>query len=256
MLIKARSAQFRGAHPRSAGGSGETGASRPAKPALAIYCRCPEPGKVKTRLAAQIGDRQALDFYRKCLDLLKRELPILQKWYDLVVCPAEKRDVEWARDKFPVANHVIPQVEGELGMRLQTTQSDINALGYERIVLIGSDAPSLPLDFLLDMNKMLRDFDVALGPAHDGGVWGIGAAKPLPNLHDISWSTSNVYNELTEACHRADLSVGVLPGWYDVDQSGSLQLASDDLIRSTSRERQEFGTWIESLHFRANPRKK
>ncbi len=244
---------LRGSH--AAGPSGGVMPQR-VKPALAIYCRCPEAGKVKTRLASEIGDRQALDFYRKCLDLLKVEIPALQEWYDLVICPAEERDKEWAEGKFPKADHIVPQQKGELGGRLLSSQLKLEALGYGKVVFIGSDAPSLPLQFLSDMMKMLGEFDVVLGPAHDGGVWGIGAAKTLPGLHAISWSTSNVYNELTEACHRADLSVGVLPGWYDVDQSDSLQLAADDLIRSTSRERQEFGTWIESLSFRVSPRKK
>ena len=201
-----------------------------------------------------IGDDAALNFYERCLTLLQVELPLLQEYFSIVICPTREEDAPWAREHFSVSDHVEPQCDGDLGRRLQESQRKITALGFERIVFIGSDAPSLPLDFLVDMTKMLDLFDAVLGPARDGGVWGIGASKPLPGLLGISWSTPNVYNELTEACHRADQSVGVLPGWYDVDQVDSLLLAADDLIRSPSIERQEFGTWIESLVIEANPR--
>ncbi len=224
---------------------GERTPETPGKPALAIYCRCPVAGKVKTRLAEDIGEENALRFYEGCIALLQEELGAVRKSYDIVICPANRSDRQWAAEAFPLATHILPQEGENLGGRLTATQSDLAALGYEQIAFIGSDAPSLPFEFLIDMNKMLGLFDVVLGPAKDGGVWGIGANEPLPGLLRISWSTPNVYNELTEACHRGDLTVGVLPGWYDVDRIDSLQLAADDLIRSTSRKRQDFGTWIE-----------
>ena len=228
--------------------------TRVGLPVLAIYCRSPERGKVKTRLAAEIGEEAALEFYKGCLRLLKKELPTCRPHYQIAICPAEKRDRHWAEEEFPFADLVLPQVKGDLGLRLQTTQVELRALGNDRVVLLGSDSPSLPAPFLHDMRRLLEGFDVVLGPALDGGVWGIGARALLPGLLTISWSTSNVYNELTEACHRGDLTVGVLPSWYDVDDRASLQLAADDLIRSPSLTRQEFGTWIESLFFKAGPR--
>ncbi len=228
---------------------------RVENPVFAVYCRKPVLGRVKTRLAAEISDEAALRFYQGCLRLLRTDLLPLAETHRVIICPSEQADSEWAEREFPFATKIVPQVSDKnLGARLGATYSELADLDMKQVIFIGSDSPSLPTYFLTEIADMLNEYDTAFGPSRDGGVWAIATSCALPRLARITWSSPTVYNELTEVCHRNDLSVGVAPEWYDVDDRETLRLAGDDLIRSPSRQRQEFGTWIESLFFRAKPR--
>ncbi len=221
------------------------GKGRRSRPVLAVYCRSPESGGVKTRLARTVGKAWARRFHTLCLDLLQKELPFLTDMFDLAVCPSREEDRSWAAKLFPSSHHVVPQVEGNLGERLAASLGDLHALGYEEVLFIGSDAPSLPLPYLRVARRLLRDKDVILGPADDGGVYVIGMRVRVPLLGGIRWGTKSVFGELTETCVRHGFSVGIGPPWYDVDTEDSLGRVAEDLSRSPSLVRKQFGIWID-----------
>jgi uncharacterized protein len=108
------------------------------------------------------------------------------------------------------------------------------ASGYERAAIVGSDAPTLPLDHL---ESLLRSgADVALGRAEDGGFWGISARRVSAKMFgDVRWSQSGTLDQTVHAAEAAGLSVEVGPAWFDVDAPADLDrlLAASDLPPAT-----------------------
>jgi hypothetical protein len=126
---------------------------------------------------------------------------------------------------------LIPQVEGDFGVRLLNGTIDIMAAGFAGAILINSDSPTLPDKILRQAADAVRSGDnVVLSPAADGGYTLIGLSKPHARLFaDIPWSTSEVYRLTLERAREIALPVVEVPGWYDVDDAPSLRLLEAEL---------------------------
>jgi glycosyltransferase A (GT-A) superfamily protein (DUF2064 family) len=100
--------------------------------------------------------------------------------------------------------------------------------GYGRVVIAGTDVPSLPLETYHQAVQLLDRYDVVVGPALDGGYYLIGLKKVAPPLfRDIPWSTDRVLALTNEKAAMLGLSVGVLPEWRDVDTIDDLNILID-----------------------------
>ena len=130
---------------------------------------------------------------------------------------------------------LIPQEGDDLGERLDRALTSYLSRGYQRVVIMDSDSPTLPADYLSQAFHVLSDgADVVLGPCDDGGYYLIGIKRPAPRLlREVHMSTSTVAAETIALAKDEGLNLISLPSWYDVDDSASL-----------SRLRQE----IEALH--------
>ena len=151
---------------------------------LIIFAKPPRLGRVKRRLAADIGTMEALRFYRRNLAATLRMLgrdPRWQCWLFL-----DRGDGRWPRN--------LPrrlQARGDLGVRMETA---LRALPQGSIVLIGSDIPGVSRSDIHHAFRGLGRSDVVFGPAEDGGFWLVGLAnsRVAPDLFkDIRWSTEH-----------------------------------------------------------------
>jgi glycosyltransferase A (GT-A) superfamily protein (DUF2064 family) len=85
--------------------------------------------------------------------------------------------------------------------------TDLLQAGYERVVIVGGDIPTLPLAHLEDAFALLADpqHDVVIGPSEDGGYYLLGARRLHPTLFaNITWSTASVFAETLAQAQRAD----------------------------------------------------
>lgn len=113
----------------------------------------------------------------------------------------------------------VPQVGGDLGAKLDAGMREALAGGADAVLVIGADAPHLPL-VTLDhaADALVAGSDVVLGPALDGGYYLIGARAPVPGLlHDMPWSTDVVFAETMRRADALGLRVQVLAPLGDVD---------------------------------------
>jgi rSAM/selenodomain-associated transferase 1 len=188
--------------------------------ALIIFIRNPEPGKVKTRLAASIGDEKALRIYDRLLDHVDRVA--LQVQADRFLFYSEF--VERA-DRFDDGSYrKYVQCEGDLGVRMQFGFSIPFKNAYERVVIIGSDVPDISPAYIESAFEQLTAHDAVLGPSEDGGYWLLGLRKPRPELFsDMPWSTDSVYGETLRRLTDAGLSVYKAPLLRDLDTIEDLQ---------------------------------
>ncbi|MGH7496456.1 MAG: TIGR04282 family arsenosugar biosynthesis glycosyltransferase [bacterium] len=196
----------------------------PTDLALLTFVKYPEPGKAKTRLAAALGAQLASDWYRYFIDLTlaKTKLVTPSERY-VTFSPAERQDDFQAL--FKDDSHWFPQAASpDLGERIYQAVQTVLERGHRRVLVIGSDSPSLPVEYLSNAAEALVGHDLVLGPAEDGGYYLIGLkSTPAVLFENIAWSTARVLEQTQAAAARAGLSVFRLPEWYDIDDLESLQ---------------------------------
>src|SRR5262249_37661668 len=111
-----------------------------------------------------------------------------------------------------------PQAEGDLGQRMANFFAAQLHNRAQRVVLVGTDSPTLALEFIQRGFDSLRDADVVLGPATDGGYYLLGCARRLPPIFSgIAWGKSSVLAETVARLSDPAWRLALLPPWYDVD---------------------------------------
>jgi len=125
----------------------------------------------------------------------------------------------------------IAQRGSDLGRRLLGTFRSLRARGFRRIVVIGSDSPTLPPAILRAAFAALeQESEVVLGPAEDGGYYLVGARRLLPGMFEgIPWGTDGVLRATLQALDHCGARAVVLPHWYDVDRPEDLERIRRDL---------------------------
>lgn len=205
---------------------------------LALFAKYWEPGKVKTRLAARIGDTPASQLYFVFLQTLLKRLGDTADQRAIVFSPADrKRDFEEiAQPNWTIA----PQSDGSLGQRLtEYTQSILAAPepsgatsnpNSQRLLVIGSDCVELEPSHLEFAFAKLDEVDVVLGPSFDGGYYLIGMSKPTPFAFErIQWSTDSVFQQTVERLDEHNLTYHVLDSFHDIDELDDLKNLLDRL---------------------------
>jgi len=196
---------------------------------LVIFVKNPEEGKVKTRLAADIGNKRALDVYQKLLVYTRGVVQKLnvtkQVWYSSRVDFSDN----WGEDQF-----IKKLQKGDnLGERMQEAFRQGFREGFARILIIGSDCPALSDQHLLSAYEELECNDVVLGPSQDGGYYLLGMNHYIPELFiNKSWSRDSLYGETIKTLDQLDKSRGELEELNDIDTLDDLNKSSFEIGQS------------------------
>ena len=203
---------------------------------LGIFCRVPIPGEVKTRLSPPLSPVQACTLYEAFLRDLFGRLDRIKKIRPTVFYTGENPDK--LRDLVSARNTLTPQDGADLGDRMLRAFEKMLGDECRAAVIIGSDSPDIPLQYIKRAFIKLKHKDVVLGPSSDGGYYLIGARFPHPALFEgINWGESRVFGQTVRRIRELDLSLALLPMWYDVDTKESL-----DLLRCMIRARRVEGS--------------
>ncbi len=199
---------------------------------LLLFARVPEPGRVKTRLAARLTERGASDLYRAFLEDAARVYLQGSRWSSVLCADPDPSDPRLTA-LFPPAWRRQAQAPGDLGRRLSAAFEGEFLRGAPAAVAVGSDHPALPLRVLDAVFGALREgSDAALVPAEDGGYCAIGlnARAPIEEVfRDIPWSTGAVLSETLRRIADAGLAHRVLETSYDVDRPEDIERLRRDL---------------------------
>jgi rSAM/selenodomain-associated transferase 1 len=206
--------------------------NRESANALLVVAKCPAPGQTKTRLIPPLSSEQAAALYecflRDTLDLV-RQIPDVQPV--VAYLPAEAET--YFADLAPDFEHIL-QRGSDLGARLDNALTCYLRRGYQQVVIMNSDGPTLPASCLTAAFQTLAgETDVVLGPCDDGGYYLIGVKRPAPRLlRQVRMSTPSVTTDTLNLAAEEGLRVKLLPIWYDVDDAASLARLAAELIEA------------------------
>ncbi len=196
-----------------------------AGPALVVFAKVPEAGRVKTRLCPPLTPDEAAALY----DAFLRDA--LDRYAALAAEPGGPavRLYLGAADRAP-ADLVPPGVGAfrqrgrGLGERMLRALVETFAAGHDRAVIVGTDHPTLPLAYVALAVEALADpLTAVLGPSDDGGYYLLGLNEVVSDLFDMAYSHPDVFEDTLERVMEADLTPVVLPAHYDVDDADALR---------------------------------
>ena len=181
---------------------------------IIVFVKNAIPGKVKTRLAKTIGDEEALKVYLQLLNITKKEVLGLnierEVWYAWEI----GKDDIWDENHF---NKRVQQ-EGDLGEKMNNAFKQSFEEGMNKVVLIGSDCPTLTNSILEEAFQKLDESDVVFGPSIDGGYYLIGMSSYYPQVLDnIAWSTEKVMKQTEEKALESNIKLSKLETLNDID---------------------------------------
>ena len=198
------------------------GGSQTPPARLLVFSRYPQAGKSKTRLIPALGPQGAAALQRR---MTERTLA----WARL----APYTQIELCYDGDRAAMHawlgrranLRSQGEGDLGMRMNHCLNRALAEGAPAALLFGCDIPGNTSSNLTRALEALREADLVLGPAKDGGYYLVGLKKPAPGLFEgMSWSHGQVLAQTLERAARLGLRSALVDTLSDVDHPRDLPI--------------------------------
>jgi uncharacterized protein len=195
---------------------------------LIMMTKAPTLGKVKTRLARDVGDHAAARVQASFIaDLGER---FVGHEFGAWVSCSPGTDHQSFEELQGRGWALSEQGEGTLGVRLQRALSRAFRDGASRVVFIGSDSPTLPIELVRAAFDELQRTDVVIGPVFDGGYYLIGSAVETPPIFEgIDWGTPTVFSSTIARLRDSSHRFSVLPYWYDVDDLADLRILADHL---------------------------
>ncbi|MEJ6571784.1 MAG: glycosyltransferase [Akkermansiaceae bacterium] len=213
---------------------------------LLVFLKEPIPGKVKTRLAQDVGDEDASRYYKALVEVLLKQLQGLQDCR-IRFCYApddaedairfwvlpEMRATSSSTEGLYLAPHSLtvseptqevdfrPQGSGDLGDRLDSAFKVAFEDNYSEVAVIGTDCPDCGARWINAAFSRLssdKGHDVVIGPSSDGGYYLLALKSPASKLFlNIPWSENDVFEKTAEAAMSAGLTLESLPKLSDVD---------------------------------------
>jgi|TARA_R100000541_G_scaffold16748_1_gene26384 hypothetical protein len=185
-----------------------------SKNKVIVFVKNTISGKVKTRLAKTIGKDEALRVYLRLLAITKEEVSKVRAekevWYAWEVSENDIWDENYFKKKV--------QIEGDLGEKMKDAFKKSFDSGGEKIVLIGSDCPTLTNEVLEQAFNELNTSDVVFGPSEDGGYYLIGMSSYNPEvLEGIDWSTEKVMEQTEAKAKHIGIKLTKLKYLNDID---------------------------------------
>ncbi|WP_028880367.1 TIGR04282 family arsenosugar biosynthesis glycosyltransferase [Terasakiella pusilla] len=156
------------------------------KPHLVIFAKEPRMGRVKTRLARDIGKVPAWRFYRAMLADLPKRLRGKGPWRTVISHSPDRMKPSLL---CACADGYVAQGGGDLGQRMLRPA---RYLPTGPFVVIGTDIPDIQAHHIRQAFKLLGSHDAVFGPAEDGGFWLVGLKRhPIlsnPYRRPVRWS--------------------------------------------------------------------
>lgn len=213
-----------------------------------VVAKKPEAGRVKTRMSPPLSLAQAAELsalsLQAVLSVARHAAGRAGAEVLLVVAPDEAAGEREAFGAQP-GEELWSQGKGDLGERLLRTSRTAASAGFERILFLGMDSPTLSAAQVQAAVIALDESDAAVGPTDDGGYWTIGfrgaSVEEVGRVGEalligIDWGSERVFDQTLAAAARSGVRVAQLAGWYDLDRFDDLPRARADLRKlGTSR---------------------
>lgn len=194
---------------------------------IAQLARAPVAGQVKSRLLPALDAQRAADLHAAMVLYICRRLApagTLQLWID------GDSTAPLFRACLAAGAESLHQQRGDdLGARMSRIV-DVGLEDFDKVILVGSDAPALNASHVGRVAAALEGSDAAFVPATDGGYVMLGLKAPCPELFTgVPWGTSEVLALSLSALAASGKRASLLEPLPDIDRPEDLRHLPDDL---------------------------
>ena len=192
---------------------------RACRGSLVVFAKQPRPGRVKTRMSPPLSPEQAALLYTALLEDVLHVSALAARVLELeAVLAVDPPDAagELAR-LCPPGFRAVAQRGADLSERMEWAVREAAAGGASRILLRGSDSPTLDTEIVAQALEALDTHELSVCPDRDGGYSLIGLRGPVPGLFDHAMSTSRVLDDTLANAARAGLRSKTLSPRFDLD---------------------------------------
>ncbi len=218
--------------------------------ALILFAKDPVAGQVKTRLSSLLDNSTTLNLYHHFLsDSIEKVCSVAEA--DRFIGIASNSQTGYFEDVSRRRSVQLFVQEGDnLGERMRRAFEDRFKEGYERVVIIGADSPTLPTAYIEQALQSQKE--VVIGPSTDGGYYLIGMQGKVTDVFEgVSWGTDQVLSETLDVLKGQRAEAELLPVWYDVDLPEDLRFLKTHLewmVHSGLQENKATLEFLNQLH--------
>jgi uncharacterized protein len=184
---------------------------------IVVFARAPVPGRAKTRLVPRLGEWRAARLHAR---LVRHALAVAAASH----CGPVELHGTTGHSFFSLYGNFHLQRGADLGARMHHAFS-VSLRRSERVILIGTDCPSLTPHDLRRAERLLQGgCHAVIAPAEDGGYGLIALRRNSPRLFEgIVWGGPDVYRETLRRLERLGWRWRALRTVWDVDRPGDLE---------------------------------
>lgn len=203
--------------------------------ALIIFAKAPVPGYVKTRLQTHLSPEECAQLHSSFIIDTIGVAKMVEETDIFLSCHPDINDPFFQKVATEFEVRLAPQNGNDLGERMANAIKEALLTGHKKVIIIGSDSPDLPPEYIQEGFKRLDSSDMVIGPSTDGGYYLIGGRKELPVFDGITWSNREVFEKTLKKAGENNLIFSVLNEWYDID-------TWEDLQRFIAKSNRKFGS--------------
>jgi len=224
------------------------------KCAVAAFAKTPGLSPVKTRLAAEIGENLAEQFYRMSVEAVEDILLSVQSQSNNLIIPYwALAEIEGSKNKMWNSIPSIWTGDGDLGKRLFNVSRQMLKL-YDCVMMTGTDSPQLDPQIFFDAYSMLKTSrdKCVIGPSIDGGFYLFGSSFQIPEniWTDVQYSRDDTLEQLLYMLKEAGIKHTLLEKMADADTFDDLKIISRSLQTNIGKNlpaQTKLSAWLDNL---------
>ena len=195
---------------------------------IIIMAKVPVAGNVKTRLEPFLTSENCAELAECFLLDTASKAKSLQKQLIIAYSPIGKLN---ELQKIVGNNQIFAGQKGtNLGDKMFHAFQFAFSQHSTAVVMIGTDSPTFPVDFIERAFDQLKTADAVLGETEDGGFYLIGLRTLRKEIFEnVEWSSPETFRQTFRNIKNLGLKLSLLPTWFDVDFPNDLERLRKDL---------------------------
>lgn len=204
---------------------------------MIVFAKEPEKGRVKTRLREHLSEEQCFKLYKAFLRDTLESVKTLEHIDKVLAYDFTTNEPGYLK-KIGRPFTFYKQRGKNLGEKMHNAFKFARKTNSEKAIIIGSDSPNLPVNYVKEAFRRLDNNDIVLGPSRDGGYYLVGLKNPcLTIFRGVKWSSETVLKDTIKNAGRLNKKIAILRKWYDIDDSAGLARLKRDLKKKKNTAR-------------------
>lgn len=218
------------------------------KRAYILMTRVPIADRTNTRLMEVLSGQEAAEIHRAFLKDLFSMAKDLED-IDVFVSYTPREGYHILKPLVPHSFSSLAQTGEDLGLRMGNAIEEVLSLGYDQVLLTGTDIPSIQKEDIYEAFEILDRRDIVISPTYDGGYYMIGMKTYHSFLFmgDYAWGEKSVFRATIDEIEARGLSYEEGHKNLDIDDKRDLLKLYKAILSSGSRRPEHTLKYIESL---------